>query len=671
MTGDLIFGYHIKMEGFHKIDLSASTPSTNRSTVRDFKINKPSLRNISSVSVSRRNIFVVGIVLLVLFLFSLVLVSPVKKTYDSGMKTSKQAKKVLDAIKGQNVELAQEELLKTKKELENTQKDLSNISFLRFVPIIAFYYNDADHIVKAGFHGIDAAQVFLSSLAPYADVLGLKGKGGTFVLGSAEQRIQTAVLTLGKITPRMDEIVANLDKAKKEVDRVEPNHYFFLPKVKNQLKTVREVADSGVSFAEQARPLIKVLPDLLGEKKVKKYLVLFQNDNEIRPTGGFLTAYAIFRVDKGALSAERSSDIYNLDNTIRNKPKAKEPISKYLKNVTTFNLRDSNLSPDFVESMKTFNSLYEDARDAVEVDGIIALDTNVLLSIIKILDDEVYAGGIRFSSKIDKRCDCPQVIYELERQISTPLSIDIRYTNLAAIQAARKDLLGTLLFAIMEKALKSSPRKYWGPIVSDLLTKTFEKHVLVYLYDKNAQAGIEALNAAGRIKAFEGDYLHINEANFGGQKANLFVREDVEENIEVASDGTVTKTVTINYKNPHPASDCNLERGQLCLNAPLRNWFRVYVPKGSTLVESFGSEVKVTTSEDLGKTVFEGFLTVRPEGSAKFTITYKLPFKAKKTLPHLIQKQPGTDGFEYVVKVNGKQQEKFELKTDKELRLIL
>jgi hypothetical protein len=107
---------------------------------------------------------------------------------------------------------------------------------------------------------------------------------------------------------------------------------------------------------------------------------------------------------------------------------------------------------------------------------------------------------------------------------------------------------------------------------------------------------------------FDGDYFNINEANFGGAKSNMFVSEAVTQDYNVAADGTVTKTVTVDYKNPYAPSDCNLERGNLCLNAVLRDWFRIYVPKGSQLVSSQGSEVKMTSYEDLGKTVFEGFL---------------------------------------------------------------
>ncbi|MBI2190103.1 MAG: DUF4012 domain-containing protein, partial [Candidatus Levybacteria bacterium] len=112
---------------------------------------------------------------------------------------------------------------------------------------------------------------------------------------------------------------------------------------------LRSLTDQGVSLLVEARPLIKILPSLLGDPEDKKYLVLFQNDNELRPTGGFITAYAIFRLEKGVVHVDTSSDIYNLDNTLLNKPKAPEPILKYLPNVATLNLRDSNLSADFIE----------------------------------------------------------------------------------------------------------------------------------------------------------------------------------------------------------------------------------------------------------------------------------------------------------------------------------
>lgn len=648
------------MGGFNKIDLNTKEESSSNKSSADSQISV--LKTKKSFKLPKKWFIPLIVVVLLLLSSVFTVVLPAKKTINSAKKTYTQAKKAMDAVKKQNIALAGEELVLAKKELLATQKDLKSMSYLKFVPIAKGYYNDADHLLKAGVYGVDAAKLLTDSLAPYADVLGLKGQG-SFVGGSAEQRIQTAVLTMGKITPKIDEISKYLIEAEKEIHAVDPGHYpSFLggSKIKTQLSQLKTVASEGVVFVNEAKPLIKVFPSLLGESKEKKYLVLFQNDNELRPTGGFITAYAIFRVDRGNIQVEGSSDIYALDNAISKKPQAPEILKKYL-DENIVNLRNVNYSPDYVESMKTFYSIYSPNGKA-NIDGIIAIDTNVLVSTIKILDDQISAAGMTFTTKIDKRCDCPQVIYALEDTISRPVNYQ---------KSGRKDILGVLLYEIMKKALSSSPKIYWGPLMQSLVTQTSQKHVLFYLLDKDAQNGIEALNAAGRIRPFEGDYLHINEANFKGQKANLFIKESVTQEVNVKGDGSVEKTITINYKNSFPPSDCNLERGGLCLNADLRNVVRIYVPKGSQLIDSKGSEVKVSTGEEFGKTVFQGFLRVRPMGAAKYTITYKLPFKLEKgsPLPMLIQKQAGTDAFEYETKLNGKKVKKFNLDTDKEIKL--
>lgn len=654
------------MEGFEKIELDSkdksSSPTFPTSAKTKTFIPKPKIL-----------LSVIGVLFVLIIISGIVIIAPLQKTIKQAKKTYAQVQVTIAAVKKQNIELASSELDKTRVELQATQKNLSSLGILKAIPVLSWYYNDASSLVSAGFDGLDAAKVLIDAVEPYSDVLGLKGKGGSFVLGTASQRIETAVRTMGTITPHIDDIAKSLVSAKQKIDSINPSHYpsfFGGAKIKKQLESLKQVTAGGVTLVNDARPLIKILPNLLGEPNDKKYLILFQNNNELRPTGGFITAYAVFRLSRGVIHVDRSGDIYTLDAGAP-KPKAPAPILKYLPNVTTLNLRDSNLSPDFIESMKTFNSIYEKTAGKVDVDGIIAIDSHVLTSILKILDDEIIVDGIRFTTKNESRCDCPQIIYELERLISTPKSLDLRVTSLAAVQAARKDILGSLLYALMDKSLKSSPKLYWGPLFQDFLTQVSQKHVLLYLYDKDAQAGVEALNVAGRIKPFEGDYLHINEANFGGAKSNLFVQESVSQKIDISSDGVVTKAITINYKNPHEPSDCNLERGGLCLNAVLRNWIRIYVPKGSQLITSQGSEVKLTSYEELGKTVFEGFLTVRPKGIATFTISYRLPFKITSSLvlPLLIQKQPGTDKNEYQITVNGRQMDKFPLLTDKEIKI--
>ena len=652
--------YDIIMSGFDKIDF-ADQPRVVAKTLetKNPSITTMTARRSRNIKFSKKLWFIPAVLVLLVAAIAF----PAYATYKSGLKTYREAKLIKTAMAQQDIALASEEIAKTQKLLKETQSNFHLLLPLKFVPIVSWYYNDADHMMNAAAHGLESGAIITESLKPYADILGLKG-GGTFVGGSTEERIKTAVLTMGKITPQIDKIETSLLAVDKEMQAVNPAHYpefIFGKKVKAQLTSVRDITDQTASFIHDAKPLAKSLPSLLGESEEKKYLVLLQNDKELRATGGFITAYAVFRIDKGVIKLDKSEDIYKLDDSIPGKGKAPAPILKYLPKVYTLNLRDSNLSPDFIESMETFKSMYDRAGLKTDVDGIIAIDTNVLVSIIKILDDNVEAGGMKFNTQIDPRCECPQVIYELENNISRPVNY---------VKTDRKSIIGDLISAIMVKALSSSPKIYWGPLVQSFVTQSAQKHAMFYLYDEEAQKGIEGLNAAGQILPFEGDYLHINEVNFSGAKVNIFMKETVDNEYKIEKDGSIIKTVTVHYKNPFPPSDCNLERGGLCLNAEYRDWFRVYVPKGSELIDSKGSQVKITTYEDLGKTVFDGFLTVRPKGVGTLTISYKLPFKVSgNKLPLMIQKQPGTYGYAYTNIVNGKTQNSFDLLTDKEFEL--
>lgn len=583
------------------------------------------------------------------------------QAYQTVKQLTVQAQKTKFVLSQQDVVAGKDELVKTQTLLKKLDGQVNSMFYLKAVPFVSWYYNDAQHGINAAEAGVNAGITTTEALIPYADVLGLKGGSG-FTGGSAEDRIRLTVKSLGKVVPKIDDIEKDILVAQEEIDKINPNHYPNVGKFKEvraQIIAAQNGIDDGAEMVAQGKPLIKVLPDLMGEKEPKKYLVLFQNDKELRPTGGFLTYYAIFKVQEGVITVDKSSDIYELDDSISSHPAAPDIFKKYLE-VNRLFIRDSNFSPDFAQSVDNFMEQYENSPDAQEVDGVIAIDTHFLVSIIKILDG-IEVGGTKFTADIDPRCDCPQVIYEMENNISRPVNY---------VKVNRKGLVGDMLLAIMQKSLASDPSQYWGRLFQQGLVEAQNKHILVNLFNKDAQKGIDGLNWGGKVRAFEGDYVYINDANLGGQKSNLYVKQNVKMDYLV-KDGKINKTITITYRNPRKHDNCDEEAGQLCLNATLRNFQRVYVPKGSKLESSKGSEVKVITGEEFGKTEFESFLTVKPLGKAEISYTYTLPFDVKDsdTLPVLIQKQPGTDIIPYEISVNGKTVEKFDLIGDKVLDL--
>lgn len=633
-------------DGFHKLQLPNDRKNqiTNKGNPKKFKI------------IGLSFLFFLSIILLIgVFLYF-----PLKDLYLSTQKSSQLAKEAFSALKNKDLDQTVDKLNQTEQSLQQAKDNYHKIIFLNVIPYLGSYINDGDKFLNAGIAGVQAAKITIDTLMPYADLLGLKGKS-SFVSGSADDRIQLAVETLDKILPNIDKIGDKITIVDQELKTIDENRYpekIGNTLIREKLKVTKDLILSSSSLFVDAQPLLKKIPELLGIKEKKNYVVIFQNDAELRATGGFITAYAIFSIDKGKLKVELSDDIYKLDASKKKKFKAPEPILKYHKDVNFLELRDSNLSPDYLVSMQSFEQMINDSLpDFPEFDGIIALDTHVLVSAIKVLGD-FNISGRNFSAENDKRCDCPKAIYELEDYATKPV---------AYVREDRKDIISALLYQIMQRALGVSPSKYWGKLSQVFIEEANQKHILFYFHDADAQKGIESLNFGGRIKDFAGDYLHINDVNFSGAKSNLFVEKSVKQEIKTESDGSIVTTLTIIYKNPAPASNCNLEAGQLCLNGILRNWIRVYTPIGSTLIEFKGSEKDTSTYTELGKTVFDGFHTVKPLGVAELVIKYRLPFKLSSLKPYniLIQKQPGLNAQDYSLFFNGREIEKYKLLMDK------
>lgn len=577
-------------------------------------------------------------------------------------KTVESARMAYDFGKNQDLVKANQQLEEVKANLEKTQNSFQSLKWISWIPILGQYWHDGNHGLNAAKEGIEAADILMDAVEPYADVLGFTGQG-SFMGGTAEDRIIKTVETLDKVTPQLDAVAEKLEIMVNELEKIDPDRYSFKyegRQLDELILTGQKYSKSALFAVTKAKPAIEQLPKVMGVDEERKFMVLFQNDAELRSTGGFMTAFAILRVEKGKVYQEKSEDIYALDAKFNSREPAPEIIRKYLPLVYRLYLRDSNLSPDFKVSMDTFSNFYNNIPGEPDIDGIIAVDTQILKEIVEVLGPIEVPGYGTYTAEIDPRCDCPQVVYELELLADKPA---------ATLRVDRKAVLAPMLQAILTKSY-GAPKQLWPNLFQTIFRNIGQKHVLFYMYDEKEQEAAELLNVAGRIQEFDGDYFHLNDTNFAGAKSNMFTDHEVEQQIEVSDDGSITKTVTIKYQNPFPSSNCDLEAGELCLNGMLRDFVRVYVPKGSELIEALGSENEVETKEDLGKTVFEAFFTLQPESQAKLIFKYKLPFKASDDYKLLIQKQPGKRNPKYTIMTSSEKQE-FELLTDKELSLSL
>jgi hypothetical protein len=619
----------------------------------------------------------VGFMAFILILLVLVGV-PAYLTYQKGLVLYKSVKNLEVAAKSQDLSQIKTQITATSKSLADFKSSYLILSWTRIIPYFGGYVSDIGHAVNAAQAGMDAGTTVLTTIEPYSDLLGFKSANSQQPVivadgaKTAQDRVDFIVKSLPSLIPQIDNISGKMKIVESEVSKINAERYpteFKGIKVRNSIKNAQDLIDEVSTLLVNGKPVIENAPYLLGMDSPRTYFVLFQNDKELRPTGGFMTAYAIMKVDKAKFSPTLSDDIYNLDARYKPSIAAPAPIVKYIKGPyilsQNLRLRDMNWSPDFVKSMQMVSGALTEVG-VKNIDGIIAVDTKVLDNLLEVIGPIGVPGFGNFSTTIDPQCNCSQVIHALEAyaDVEGPVIWDPltgKIIQRPANSENRKKIIGPLMNSILANAM-GQPKEKLAALFTAAFNSVLEKDVLFYLNDAKVQKAITDFGIGGTIKDYDGDYLHINDANLGGRKSNLYSTEDVQQDVKIAGDGSVTKTLTITYKNP--------EKQDGWLNSVLPTWVRVYVPKGSTLVAVDGLENKTDPYEDLGKTVFAGYFQLRPEGVAKVTFQYKLPFKVKGQYKLLIQKQPGTKDYLYTVNV-GKAQQEFYLKADKEVKIGL
>lgn len=559
-----------------------------------------------------------------------------------------------DAFKAQNLPGAQAGLDSVKNKLVDIRSTYEKLKFYRSIPIASAYYKDGEHGLNAADAGVAAGIKSLGAVTPYADVLGFTGEG-TFTGGTTEDRLKLILQTLQKVTPVLDEIGADLNVVETELAAIDPNRYPETVRgtvIRPRIIQAQSVSAGAATALTEFRPVIEQIPSVAGgDGKRKKYFVLFQNDNELRPTGGFLTAYAVIFVEDGKVTPEKSDDIYELDKKF-NKRLAIPPIlGKYLTSEKYFNLRDMNIDPDFKASMDLFLENYKSVTgEPKDIDGIIAIDTQVLTDLLTVLGPVEVPGYGTFSAENDPTCDCPQIIHALSEIITRPTPY---------IREDRKGVLGPMMRALLTKAY-SAPKQQW-PALFEIAWKDVQgRHAQFYFLDQNHQAAAEKINAAGRLVKDPNaeDFMAIVDANLGGAKSNLFINYDVEQEVSAPANGVITKKVAITYKNSRRGDNCNLEAGLLCLNSRLRDWNRIYVPKGSVLTNSQGyREGSVKTFDEGEFTVIEGEFFLDPLSQAKLQVEYTVPYTNQDEYKLKLWKQGGISPVPMVIDVNGNQEE--------------
>ncbi len=409
----------------------------------------------------------------------------------------------------------------------------------------------------------------------------------------------------------------------------------------SRIKPVLEYTPILRNYLIQAKEIIPTIPSTIALGSKKTYLLLFQNNNELRPTGGFIGSYALVTFSDGKLIDFNVEDVYAADGQLRGHVEPPPKLKEFLGQASWF-LRDSNWDPDFPTTAQRVEWFFlkETGR---EVDGVIAINLFTVQKLLKNL------GPINLPDYNESITH--QNIFERAEYYSE--------INFFPGSTQKKDFLGILAKTIFIHLQEQEPRVFFKNALS-LYQSLTEKDTLLSLHDDKINQILNQLNWAGQIKTAPkkentiNDYLFPIESNVGVNKANFFVERTIDHQVLVDKTGEIITTLNLVYQNDSPSESWPA--------GTYKNYLRVYCPQGSTL-ESLKindqtiPHSQIDTSLKHQKTIF-GFLVKVPiRSTTKVSLSYRLPLKLdfQKELQNyklLVQKQSGNKPDKIDLKIN-------------------
>ncbi|MFA6909478.1 MAG: DUF4012 domain-containing protein [Patescibacteria group bacterium] len=517
-------------------------------------------------------------------------------------------------------------------------------SILKFIPRVSA----ADHILRAGTELSKAGKLFSQALNAATETQSA-GVSFTRQLKGFSQYVSQAGEAVSAARVEMDAV---------QVDDVPEEFQARVSDVKKQLPVLENIT-------RQFQQSERVLSVLLGADDPQRYLFLFQNNAEIRPTGGFIGSVALVDIDNGVL---RNMEVpqggsYDLAGQLTQKIISPTPL--HLVN-PGWNIQDANWFADFPTSARKVIWFYERSGGPT-VDGVIAITPAVLESFLKL------TGPI------------PVPQYNVTVDATNVVRLAQEFAEQGDDKAANvpKRFIGELMPLVITKVF-SLPGNSFLELSSNLSALLEKKDVQIYFSDPDMQAEVEKLGWSGSIGVTSRDYLNVVHTNIGGGKTDRVVENLLSLSTAIEDNGDIVNTLTVT--RTHRGNPLDTFEGITNVD-----YVRAYVPSGSVLLSAEGFEripswrfqtpdpeyrydtdlASIETAllideatgtritEEFGKTVFGNWMTVEPGETSVATLTYRLPFRyavhqrpsGVQSYSLLIQKQAGVERTAFIHKI--------------------
>lgn len=389
-----------------------------------------------------------------------------------------------------------------------------------------------------------------------------------------------------------------------------------------------------VDDMSEIETLIDALATVIGQDDFRRYLIVFQNEGELRATGGFIGSFATCDFQKGKLLGcdIPAGGSYDLKGQLGSY--VKPPVPLQLVN-GRWEFQDANWWPDFSTSAQKLAWFYEQSEHTT-VDGVIAINSSVLedfLSIVGPIENRENDVVLTADSAIDTLQYKVEVDYDKKENKPKAIIGDLAEQFIAMTQhMSQKDIM---------------------KVIGALHKNANQKNIQFYFTDDQVEQRFQKFGWAGEVLQTQAgqDYLFVVNSNIQGQKSDAKIEQEIEHQAAIQEDGRIIVTTVV--RRSHTGSP-----GEQFYGGPNISYTRLYVPKGAVLVDAGGFEYPpedafhvpeswytqdkdlerieqgervhldsgTRVTEQFGKTVFGNWMITEPGKTTEAYVVYELPF---------------------------------------------
>ncbi len=436
------------------------------------------------------------------------------------------------------------------------------------------------------------------------------------------------------------EAVNTAKQLNEQLSRIETN---ILPsQYREQFDSLKQKVDILTGGLGEFIDLADKLTDFLGVNQDKRYLLVFQNNAELRASGGFLGSFAVMDLKQGKIKnlVVPGGGSYDTEAGLLTKVAAPEPL--WLIN-PLWHFWDANWWFDWPTTAKKLAWFYENS-DGSTVDGVISFTPTVMEKLLAII------------GPVDLSKDYGSTALTTSGLIITADNFWLETQKLAEQKPPQtnqpKKIIGDLMNRIVNELPKRVNQDNLLPLIKLFETSTRDKNILFYFSSSELEQQVTDLGWDGGVKATAYDYLTVINTNIAGGKSDRKISQTIDLGTEIMPDGSIIDNLTITRNH-------NAIKREPFSGVRNVDWLRIYVPLGSELISASGfkpvdqiyfekadptwrtdetveaGEAKATVDQasgtkiydELGKTVFANWSQVDPGESTQIYLKYKLPFK--------------------------------------------